>query len=178
MEVERAAHERRQREPKGDPQRARDHQRAVPEPPREHTEQPPLHHRHREADNGEEVPQLPSLPAVDTGGVQGHRHLVARPREGNDQPDEQQRTQAPIPQPAHDVAEPETARARNSRGYVPAKASSTYPAALMIMVASSTGRRPTRSDSLPRSDVPKNCIREYTPNSAPRPKPPAPRDWA
>jgi len=57
-------------------------------------------------------------------------------------------------------ANPDTTRARNSRGYECAAANNRYPAALHSIVVSRMGRRPTRSDVRPRTAVATNCIRE------------------
>ena len=49
---------------------------------------------------------------------------------------------------------------------------------LSTMVVSSTGRRPTRSESRPSTAAAKNCMSEYTPSSAPNSKPWAPNRTA
>ena len=57
-------------------------------------------------------------------------------------------------------ANPDTSLATNNTTYEPAKAKSTYPAALITIVVSRIGRRPTRSESRPSTAVARNCMPE------------------
>lgn len=61
------------------------------------------------------------------------------------------------------AATPATKRDTASMVPVVLVASSTDAAALASSVASSTGRRPTRSDTAPHTGAPSSCPSEYSP---------------
>jgi hypothetical protein len=58
------------------------------------------------------------------------------------------------------VAMPLKTRAASSIGSVVAAPSNAIPAAVAAMLHSSTGRRPTRSDSRPQIGMNRNCMTE------------------
>ena len=72
---------------------------------------------------------------------------------------------APIAPSAAPVARPWTTRAISSSGTPPATANMTSEAACTASAASSTGRRPTWSESLPRVSRDASTATAYTPNT-------------